>query len=83
MKRFILSTLIHFFTLIPVFLNAQVNQQDSLILIDLMNSMGIQVWNTDKEVYRWAGIDVTGNRVTNITLNNYYLKGSIPPSIGN
>ena len=69
--------------------NAQVNKQDSLALVDLYNSTDGPNWNdhtnwlTKKRVSTWSRITVTNNRVTRIELNYQNLKGSIPFSIGN
>lgn len=97
MKRFILSTFIHFFTLIPVFLNAQVNKQDSLALVDLYNSTdgpnwGVDyqtTWLTSTRVDYWRGIEIENGRVIKVELRydvfwqRPKLNGYIPESIGN
>ena len=55
--------------------NAQVNKQDSLALVDLYNSTDGPNWNdhtnwlTKKRVSTWSRITVTNNRVTRIELN--------------
>jgi len=72
-------------------INAQVNKQDSLALVDLYNSTDGPNWKTSKRwlsnerVEYWAGIQVTedGKNVEEIALYGNYLKGTIPESIGN
>ena len=68
---------------------AQVNKSDSLALVDLYNSTngpgwyGKSNWLTTNPVSTWAGITVTGTRVTAIKLTNNHLTGTLPASIGN
>src|SRR4051794_28283558 len=69
--------------------NAQVNKQDSLALVDLYNSTNGPNWKshknwlTDKPISTWSGVKVTNNEVTKIILNSNNLSGGIPSSIGN
>jgi Leucine-rich repeat (LRR) protein len=71
--------------------NAQVNTQDSLALVDLYHSTGGSNyywinhtnWLTVSPVSTWYGISVTENRVTQISLSNNGLTGGIPSSIEN
>jgi len=69
--------------------NAQVNQQDSLALVDLYNSTDGPNWKrhdnwlTSSPLSKWWGITVTNARVTQIDLSSNNLEGSIPSSIGN
>ena len=63
-------------------------QKDSLALIALYNSTNGAGWTNSsnwlgENVSTWYGITVSGNRVTEINLNNNNLTGSIPPEIGN
>jgi hypothetical protein len=67
---------------------AQVNVNDSLALVDLYNSTDGAHWidNTGwltGPVNTWNGVELTGNRVTNLILGDNNLKGTIPSSIGN
>jgi len=70
--------------------NAQVNVQDSLALVDLYNSTNGPNWvrnqrwvKNNNPVPTWYGITVTGTRVTAINLPHNNLAGSLPSSIGN
>jgi len=65
---------------------AQINQQDSVALIEFYNNTNINnlwryKWNTAMPVRTWYGITVENNRVTKIQLRNNILFGSIPASI--
>lgn len=68
---------------------AQVNVDDSLVLVDLYNSANGKEWLlnynwlTDKPVKHWYGIKILNKRVTEIALPSNNLKGFIPASIGN
>ncbi|HVX28796.1 MAG TPA: leucine-rich repeat domain-containing protein [Parafilimonas sp.] len=67
---------------------AQINQQDSLALVDLYNSTKGPKWQpnnwlTAAPVSTWTGVTVDGNRVTGIDLTNSGLNGRIPESFGN
>ncbi len=67
---------------------AQINQQDSLALVDLYNSTKGPKWQpnnwlTAAPVSTWTGVTVAGNRVTEIDLTNSGLNGRIPESFGN
>jgi len=72
-------------------LNAQVNIQDSLALVDLYNATTGKGWAFDvnwltkEPVGNWYGVqaDPTGTRVIAIDLQDNILSGSIPASIGN
>jgi len=73
-------------------INAQVNTQDSLALVDLYNSTNGNGWAfnvnwlSKEPVYKWWGITVdpfTGSRVIKVDLHDNMLTGSIPASIGN
>ncbi len=67
------------------------NTQDSLALVDLYDSAnGVNWahgsntnWLTTQPLYSWAGVSVTGTRVTNLQLVKCNLKGIIPASFGN
>ena len=69
--------------------NAQVNVQDSLALVDFYNStngpnwLTHTNWLTSSPVSTWYGITVTNTRVTGIRLDTIDLRGSLPSSIGN
>src|SRR6476660_3936500 len=72
---------------ITVFAQA-VNVQDSLALVDLYDSTDGSNWTNHNNwltgpVRNWAGIQVTGNRVTSISLHENNLHGNIPSSFGN
>jgi Leucine-rich repeat (LRR) protein len=82
----------------PNFLKAQVNMQDSLALVDLYNSTDGPHWRENsnwlskKPLSKWAGVTVTGSRVSGLDLRTYdkeglitsnRLSGAIPSSIGN
>jgi Leucine-rich repeat (LRR) protein len=64
-------------------------EQDSLALVALYNSTGGAQWKNNNNwlsslpISKWYGITVTNNRVTAIILSGNYLKGFIPPEIGN
>jgi hypothetical protein len=90
-----MKTLFTFFLIFVFCLNAaittkaQVNVNDSLVLVDLYNSTNGPSWNnhsrwlTTHPVSTWHGIIVGGTRVTQIALDNNNLTGIIPSSIGN
>ncbi len=70
-------------------LNAQaINRQDSLALVDLYNNTNGPAWNnhanwlTATPVSTWAGITVSGDRVTWIAISTNNLQGQLPTSIG-
>ena len=68
--------------------NAQVNVQDSLALVDLYDSTDGSHWFRHENwksgpVATWVGITVKNTRVTEIVLQDNNLMGSIPSSIGN
>jgi len=68
--------------------NAQVNVQDSLALVDLYNSTDGPNWFRNKNwksgpVSTWDGIVVTNKRVTIIQMGGNNMKGNLPVSIGN
>src|SRR4029079_8428579 len=74
--------------------NAQVNVQDSLALVDFYNSTDGPHWSnktnwlTSNPVSTWSGVTVANNAVVHnaivfIRLNQRGLKGSIPSSLGN
>jgi len=75
--------------IIPSFIDAQVNKQDSLALVDLYNSTGGLHWKnntnwlTVNPVNKWYGITVEKNRVVEINLYFNQLNGSISPALGN
>jgi Leucine-rich repeat (LRR) protein len=74
------------FTTIVV--NAQVDETDSLALVDLYNSTDGPHWTNHSgwltgPVKNWYGITVDNNRVAWIELNNNNLSGKIPSSLGN
>jgi hypothetical protein len=72
--------------IIPSFIDAQVNKQDSLALVDLYNSTGGLHWKnntnwlTVNPVNKWYGITVEKNRVVEINLYFNQLNGSISPA---
>lgn len=73
---------------IAITANAQVNTNDSLALVDLYNSTNGPSWYHNNNwlsgpVSSWYGIQLTGNRVSFISLSNNNLSGTIPASIGN
>src|SRR6266511_4281841 len=84
----ILFCLIAFYANINMTANAQVNEQDSLALVDLYNSTHGVIWYdhtnwlTSKPVSTWYGITVTNTRVTVIYMGYNNLTGSISSSIG-
>ncbi len=73
----------------PFKTEAQVNEQDSLALVDLYSNTNGPGWTyntnwlTAAPLSTWYGITVTDNRVTAIVLGNNGLTGTIPSSIGN
>ena len=68
---------------------AQVNIQDSLALVDLYNStngpkwLNHANWLTSTPVSKWHGVNVLGNRVSELSLTQNKLTGNIPVSFGN
>src|SRR6266540_528157 len=76
------------FTNICITVNAQVNQHDSLALVDLYNSTNGPNWKhhtnwlTSAPLSSWWGVTVTNARVTQIHLPANYLEGNIPSSLG-
>jgi len=68
---------------------AQINVQDSLVLIDLYNNTNKTGWYnhtnwlTAAPVTTWYGITVSGDRVVKITLRSNGISGTIPSSLGN
>jgi hypothetical protein len=64
-------------------------QQDSLVLIDIFDSLAqertvtFQDWLSDQPLGTWDGITVENNRVTEINLSSKTLKGDMPNSIQN
>lgn len=67
--------------------NAQTNTADSLALIDLYNSTNGINWKNKTNwlsgpVSSWFGVRVTGTRVTQLSLINNHLEGTLPSSIG-
>lgn len=91
MKKRLLTTLILFVTFLSstkVF--SQINAQDSLALIDLYESTDGQHWNnhtnwlTESPVGTWFGVNVSDNRVVEISLpGNHLIGGQVPSSIEN
>ena len=74
----------------PFKVHAQVNEQDSLALVDLYNSTDGSHWTnhdnwlTKKPINTWHGVlQVTAHRITLLALNNNHLNGKIPTSLGN
>src|SRR6476620_7004910 len=69
--------------------NAQVNVQDSLALVDLYNSTDGPHWSnntnwlSNSPISTWFGIGVTNERVTRIGLPQNKLNGSLPSSLAN
>ncbi len=68
-------------------IEAQVNMQDSLALVDLYNSTNgvnwVNTWNLANPVSTWNGVTVTNNNVTSLSLSRNNLVGSVPSSLGN
>ncbi|MBS1662364.1 MAG: T9SS type A sorting domain-containing protein [Bacteroidetes bacterium] len=68
---------------------AQVNTQDSLVLVDLYNSTNGPGWTnhtnwlTAEPVSKWYGITVVNGRVFNMILRNNRIIGALPSSLGN
>jgi len=66
---------------------AQVNVQDSLVLINLYDSCGgaswSDRWNRSVPVQNWYGITVAAGRVTEIAIEGDNLNGVIPSTLGN
>ncbi len=90
MKTKTLLLLSLFFSLPGFFIQAksQVNQNDSLALVDLYNSTNGPNWNNHTNwltgpVKTWYGITVKRGRVTEIKLPVNNLSGSLPASMGN
>ncbi len=69
--------------------DVHINEQDSLGLAALYNSTdGINWlrstnWLTNAPVSTWYGVSVANNRVSGLNLSSNYLKGNIPPELGN
>src|SRR4051794_25883173 len=76
------------FANICITVNAQVNQQDSLALVDFYNSTDGPNWKhhdnwlTSNPLSSWRGITVTNRRVTQIVLPANHLAGNLPSSLG-
>ncbi len=69
-------------------LKAQVLPADSLALVDFYNATDGPNWNNDNNwltgsVGTWFGIEVSGNRVSQVNLPNNNLSGQIPASFNN
>jgi len=71
-------------------IQAQVNTQDSIALVNLYNSTHGPSWkrkdnwlSTFAPLGAWYGVTVTNNRVTGLSLNNNLLEGILPPALGN
>ncbi|MFL5742605.1 MAG: T9SS type A sorting domain-containing protein [Flavisolibacter sp.] len=68
---------------------SQINNQDSLALVDLYNGTGGPAWinNTNwltaAPVSNWFGVTVENQRVTSVMLTYNNLKGNLSSSIGN
>src|SRR6266498_4125914 len=75
------------FANISITVNAEVNQQDSLALVDLYNSTNGPNWNnhtnwlTKNPVSTWYGVTIKNKRVTQIVLPMNNLTGSLPSSL--
>src|SRR6266540_5803395 len=75
------------FANISITVNAKVNQQDSLALVDLYNSTNGPNWNnhtnwlTKNPVSTWYGVTIKNKRVTQIVLPMNNLTGSLPSSL--
>ena len=88
MKKNILLLVIASVFIFTQFVNGQVNEQDSLALVDLYNSTNGSNWDknsnwlTKNKVASWYGITVSNKHVTKITLDHNKLTDSIPSSIG-
>jgi len=67
-----------------------IHQQDSAALVKLYNETNGKSWNeknnwvtNGKPVSQWYGIEVIGNRVTEINLQGNKLDGTLPIELGN
>src|SRR6266536_886830 len=75
------------FANISITVNAEVNQQDSLALVDLYNSTNGPNWNnhtnwlTKNPVSTWYVVTIKNKRVTQIVLPMNNLTGSLPSSL--
>ena len=63
-----------------------VNEQDSLMLVELYNTTNGASWTTSDNwlagpVSTWNGIEVTNGRVTRIVLNDNLLAGTLPAGL--
>ncbi len=87
MKRIILLVFVGVISFGKI--EAQVNVQDSLALVDLYNSTDGANWTnnygwlTNSPVSTWEGVQVDGNRVSELALEANNLKGKLPSSVGN
>ena len=67
---------------------AQVNESDSLALVDIYNAAGGSNWANQGNwltgtVDTWEGVVVSGGRVTELSMYQGDMSGTISPSIGN
>lgn len=58
-------------------------EQDSLALVALYYSISGLSWNLGSPMETWHGVTITSDRVTNFTLNEEELSGTIAPEIVN
>ncbi len=88
MKKSYLPLLILGLTMSLFRLSAQaVLEADSLALVAFYNTSGgdwdtTNTWLQDS-VYKWPGVVVTGNRVTELSIEGFFPTGTIAPEIGN
>jgi hypothetical protein len=80
--------LVIIFLLLTNHAKAQVNNADSLALVDLYNQCNGTNWTNNSgwlitNVAGWQGVTVASNRVTELSLNNNLLNGNLPSSFCN
>ena len=85
MKKFLPAVVALCFSVTQCF--AQVNVQDSLALVALYNSTNGSGWANKTNwlsgsVDTWYGVTITGNRVTNLSITNNNMVGSLPSELG-
>ena len=85
MRLFTISFCLTFLLSAKVF--AQVNVQDSLVLVDLYNSTNghnwVQTWNLSNPVNTWYGVVLQNGRVFRLELDANNISGNLPLSLGN
>ncbi len=89
MEKIFTLTLALVFFFLDLKVNAQVNIDDSLALVDLYNSTNGPGWKhnanwlTAKPVSTWYGVTVDRDYVVQLQLYGNKLNGTLPKSIGN